>query len=79
MRMLRIRQSIHLVLTNALSASFLIVHITFDEISTTLYNSGNGRCTQNMWSNDKFVLLLFFMKIENIAYTSFQKEHALVH
>ena len=28
-----IRQSIYLVLTNVLSASFLIVHITFDEIS----------------------------------------------
>ena len=33
MLMLHIRQSIVLVLTNVLSASFLIVHITFDEIS----------------------------------------------
>ena len=33
MLMLHIRQSIYLVLTNVLSASFLIVHITFDEIS----------------------------------------------
>ena len=33
MMMLHIRQSIYLVLTNVLSASFLIVHITFDEIS----------------------------------------------
>ena len=33
MLMLHIRQSIYLVLTNILSASFLIVHITFDEIS----------------------------------------------
>ena len=32
MLMLHIRQSIYLVLTNVLSASFLIVHITFDEI-----------------------------------------------
>ena len=31
--MLRIRQSIYLVLANVLSASFLIVHITFHEIS----------------------------------------------
>ena len=30
--MLHIRQSIYLVLTNVLSASFLIVHITLDEI-----------------------------------------------
>ena len=33
MLMLHIRESIYLVLTNVLSASFLIVHITFDEIS----------------------------------------------
>ena len=33
MLMLHIRQSIYLVLTNVLSALFLIVHITFDEIS----------------------------------------------
>ena len=31
--MLHIRQSIYLVLTNVLPASFLIVHITFDENS----------------------------------------------
>ena len=31
--MLHIRQSIYLVLLNVLSASFLIVHMTFDEIS----------------------------------------------
>ena len=33
MLMLHVRHSIYLVLTNVLSASFLIVHITFDEIS----------------------------------------------
>ena len=33
MLMLHIRQSIYLVLLNVLSASFLIVHMTFDEIS----------------------------------------------
>ena len=33
MLMLHIRQSIYLVLTNVLSASFLIVYITFDEVS----------------------------------------------
>ena len=56
MLMLHIRQSIYLVLTNILSASFLMFHITFDEISTTLYNSGKDRCTRYMWSNDMFVL-----------------------
>ena len=34
--MLHIRQSVYLVLTNVLSTSFLMFHITFDEISTTL-------------------------------------------
>ena len=33
MLVLHIRQSIYLVLTNVLSASFVIIHITFDEIS----------------------------------------------
>ena len=56
MLMLHIRQSIYLVLTNVLSTSFLMFHITFDEICTTLYNSGKGRCTWYMWSNDMFVL-----------------------
>ena len=32
---------IYLVLSNVLSSSFLMFHIIFDEISTTLYNSGN--------------------------------------
>ena len=36
MLMLHIRQSTYLVLTNVLSTSFLMFHITFDEISTTL-------------------------------------------
>ena len=33
---LHIKQSVHLVLANVLSASFLMFHITFDEISTAL-------------------------------------------
>ena len=31
-------------------------HITFDNASTTLYNSGKGRGTRYMWSNDMFLL-----------------------
>ena len=47
-----------------------------------LYNSGKGRCTRYMWSNDLFVLwnrifLLFFVKIENTVYTSFQNSMLL--
>ena len=57
MLMLLIRQSVYLALTNILSISFLTFHITFDEISTTLYNSGKGRFTRYMWSNDIFELL----------------------
>ena len=56
MLMLHIRQSVYLVLTNVLSTSFLMFHIIFNEINTTLYNSGKGRCTRYMWSNDMFVL-----------------------
>ena len=57
MLMLHIRHSIYLVLTNFLSTLFLLFHVTFDEISTTLsHNSDEGRCAQYMWSNDIFVL-----------------------
>ena len=57
MLMLHIRKSIYLVLTNVLPTLFLMFYITFRQISTTLsYNSGNGRCTPYMWSNDMFVL-----------------------
>ena len=47
-----------------------------------LHNSGKGRCTRYMWSNDLFVLwnrifLLFFVKIENTVYTSFQNSMLL--
>ena len=74
-------QTVYLVLTNILSTSFLMFHITFDEISTTLYNCGKGKCARYMWSNDMFVLWsrisAIFMKIENAAYTSFQNSTLL--
>ena len=56
--MLHIRQSIYLVLTNVLSTSFLMFHITFNEISTTLSIQFwyKGRYTRYMWSNDMFIL-----------------------
>ena len=56
--MLYIRQSICLVLTNALSTSFLMLQTTFYEISTTLSMQFwyKGRYTQYMRSNDIFIL-----------------------
>ena len=81
MLMLHIRQSIYLFLTNALSTSFLILHITFDEISTTLYSPGKRRCTWYMRSNDMFILLeshfCYFFEIENAVHTSFQNSMLL--
>ena len=58
MLMLHIRQSIYLVLTNILSTSFLMFHITFNEIRTTLSIQFwyKGRYTRHMWSNDMFIL-----------------------
>ena len=50
MLMLHIRQSIYLVLTNVLSASFLIVHITFDEISLQ-FRSTNISLLYMHWEN----------------------------
>ena len=81
--MLHIRQSIHLVLTNVLSTSFLMFHITFNEISTTLSIQFwyKGRYTGCMWSNDISILwnwfLLFFIKIENAVHTSCQNSTLL--
>ena len=82
--MLHIRQSIYLVLTNVLSPSFLMFHITFiNEISTTLSIQFwyKGRYTRHMWSSDMFILgiafLLFFIKIENAVYTSYQSSTLL--
>ena len=56
--MMHIRQSIYLVLTNVLSTSFLMFHITFNEISTTLSIQlwYKGRYTRYMWSNDMLIL-----------------------
>ena len=49
----------------------------------SLYNSGKGRCTGYMWSNDMFVL---WNRISAIFYEDrkyclhiFPKQHALVH
>ena len=54
---------------------FLMLHITFDEISTTLYSSGKGKCTDTcgamIGSYFRITFLLFSMKIENAVYTSF--------
>ena len=54
--MLHIRQSIYFVLTNVLFTSFLMFHIKFNEISTTLSMQFwyIGRYTRYMWSNDIF-------------------------
>ena len=48
--MLHIKKSIYLVLTNLLSTSFLLFHITFDEISKTLSIQFwyKGRYTQHL-------------------------------
>ena len=76
-------QTVYLVLTNVLSTSFLMFHITFDEISTTLYNCGKGKCALYMWSNDMFVLWsrisAIFDKDRKYCLRIFPKQHALVH
>ena len=81
MVMLHIIQSIYLVLTNVLCTSFLMFHIRFDEICTTPYISGKRKCTWYTWamicSYFGIAFLLFFMKIENTVYTSFQNSTLL--
>ena len=57
MLMLHVRQSIYLVLTNVLSTSFLSFTLhSMKSAQHCLYNSGKGRCTRHMWSNDMFKL-----------------------
>ena len=80
MVMLRIRQSIYLVLTNVLSTSFLMSNITFDQISTPLSAQFwvmvkvdvLDTCGAMVCSYFGIAFLLFFIKIENTASTSFQ-------
>ena len=80
MVMLHIRQSIYLVLTNVLSTSFLMSNITFDQISTPLSVQFwimvkvdvLHTCGAMVCSYFGIAFLLFFIKIENTAYTSFQ-------
>ena len=71
--MLNFRQSIYLVLIKVLSASFLMLHITFGEISTTLSLQFwyKGIHTRDMWSNGMFILWNCFWNFffyQNIDY-----------
>ena len=82
--MLHIRQSIYLVLTNVLSTWFLMFHITFNEISTPLsmqfwYKGINiiDTCGAMICSNFGIAFLLFFVRIENVVYTSCQNRALL--
>ena len=77
--MLHIKQSIYLVLTNVLSISFLMFHITFIEISTTQFWY-KGRYTRYLWSmicSYFEIAFLLFLEIENAVYTSYQNSTLL--
>ena len=56
--------------------------ITFDEISTTLYNSDKGTCIRYMWNNDMLSLSnrisAIFYKDRKYCLHTFPKQHALV-
>ena len=81
---LHIRQSMYLVLTNILSTSFLMFHITFNEISTWLpiqfwYKGIDilDTCGAMICSYFGIAFLLFFIRIENAVYTSCQNSALL--
>ena len=82
MLMLHIRQSIYLVLTNVLSTSFLMFHITFHEtaqhckslVKVDVLNT----CEAMICSCFRIAFLLFLMKIENTVYSSFQNSTLLL-
>ena len=79
--MLHIKQSIYLVLTNVLPASFLIFHITFDA-QHCLYNFGlkvdildtSGAMICSYFG---IAFPLFFIKVENALYRSCQNSTLL--
>ena len=82
MLMLHIRQWIYLLQTNVLSTSFLMFYITFDEISSALCTilvkiDVLDTCCAMICSYFGIAFLLFFMKIENAVYTSFQNSTLL--
>ena len=81
MLVLHIRQPICLVLTNVLSISFLMFHVRFDEISTVckilVKVDVLDTCGAMICSYFGIAFLLFFMKIENAVYTSFQNSTLL--
>ena len=83
--MLHIRQSIYLVLTSFLSSWFLMLHITFDKISTALAIQfwNKGRYTWYMWSNDMFILWNYisaiFYEDREFCLQILPKQHAFVH
>ena len=83
--MLHIRQSIYLVLTNVLSTSFLMFHIPFNEISTTLSIQFcyKGRYTRYMWSNYMFILWNrispIFYKDRECCLHIFPKHHFFIY
>ena len=83
MLMLHIRQSIYLGLTNGLSASFLIFHITFDKISLQFQSTNISLLHMyrvhlslpelyRQCADFGIIFLLLFKNIENAVYTSFK-------
>ena len=82
---LHIRQSIYLVLANVLSASFLMLHITFDGISSTLSLQFwyKGIYTRYRWNDDMFILWNWisatFYKDREFCFHTLPKQHTFVH
>ena len=66
----------YLVLTNVLSTSFLMLYITFNEITTTLIDVLDT-CRAMICSYFVATFLPFFMKIEDPVYTSLQNSTLL--
>ena len=84
MLMLHIRQSIYLVLTNVLSSSSLMFHITFDEhcqhntvCTIPVKVDVLDTCGARICLYFGIASLLFFMKIENTVYISSQNNTLL--
>ena len=82
--MLHIRQSIYLVLANVLSISFLMFHIHLIKLAQhCLYNSGKGKYTRYIWSNDMLILWncisAIFYEDKESCLLILSKQHAFVY
>ena len=83
--MLHNRESIYIVLTNVLSTSFMMCSTLplIKLVQHCLYNSGKGKYTRYIWSNNIFIpwncISAIFYEDRESCFQILPKQHAFVH